>query len=325
MISKSKKNSLYKITAVLVTLLSGAYFVVALQKHASEIPAFTWDFTFSIVAFVSILLVLLYIGFGGLIWWFLLRDSGCNVPLKKTVAIFSLAQFGKYLPGNIGQHVGRIGLAHRIGVPVTITSRTLFVEIIWGTAIAVGLSLISLLFFADAISMDMNLEINPGLIVFGAVFLMFLPWLMIRFINKYMPKFAKQLGSGATIDSPKLHTAIIAGFLFFLCFLILGLILKLQAVYFFNVTTGGVFEITCLFSFAWLAGYLMPGAPGGLGVRESMMVLLLSPVFGSGVAVGLGITLRLTTTVGDGVALLIGMFIQKNINGRIKKSEVRLD
>lgn len=320
MISKSKKESLYKITAVLVTLLSGAYFFVALQKHASEIPDFAWNFTFGVVAFVSVLLVLLYIGLGGLIWWLLLIDSGCKIPWEKAIAIFSLAQFGKYLPGNVGQHVGRISLARSIGVPVSITGRTLFVEMVWGAGIAGGLSLVSLLFFADAKSMEISLEVSPVLIFFGVVFLLFLPWFIIHFLNRYMPRLAKRLASGTAIASPKLHTAVLAGFLFFLCFLILGLILKIQAAYFFNVYAGNLFEITCLFSFAWLAGYLMPGAPGGLGVRESMMILLLSPIFGVGVAVGLGITLRLTTTIGDGIGFLIGVFVRKKINGRETRS-----
>jgi hypothetical protein len=320
-ISKAKKESLYKITAILVTLLSAAYFIVALQKHASEIPDFAWSFTFGVVAFISVLLVLLYICLGGLIWWLLLVDGGCKVQWEKAIIIFFLAQFGKYVPGNVGQHIGRISLARSIGIPVSITGRTLFVEIVWGTAIAGGLSLAALLFFADAKSIDIDLEVSPVLILFGVVFLLFLPWFIIYFLNKCMPGLAKRLASGAAIAAPRLHAAIMAGFLFFLCFLIVGLILKFQATYFFNVSSVDLFEITCLFSFAWLVGYLMPGAPGGIGVREAMMVLLLSPVFGVGVAVGLGVTLRLTTTIGDGIAFLIGVLVWKKINGRETGSE----
>jgi hypothetical protein len=92
----------------------------------------------------------------------------------------------------------------------------------------------------------------------------------------------------------------------------MGLMLKLQAQWFFGVTEGSVFELTCLFAVAWLAGYVVPGAPGGLGVREAMMVLLLSPILGAGTAVGLGVTLRVTTTVGDAVAFLIGLWLRRS-------------
>ena len=87
----------------------------------------------------------------------------------------------------------------------------------------------------------------------------------------------------------------------------MGLTLKLQARWLFRVGDGSVMELTCLFAVAWVAGYLTPGAPGGLGVREAMMVLLLSPVVGSGAAVGLGITMRITTTLGDAVAFFVGL------------------
>jgi uncharacterized membrane protein YbhN (UPF0104 family) len=66
-----------------------------------------------------------------------------------------------------------------------------------------------------------------------------------------------------------------------------------------------------LFAIAWIAGYLVPGAPGGLGVREAMMVMVLSPVLGAGAAVGLSLTLRLTTTLGDAVAFGLGIIGRK--------------
>jgi uncharacterized membrane protein YbhN (UPF0104 family) len=92
------------------------------------------------------------------------------------------------------------------------------------------------------------------------------------------------------------------------------LILKLQAQFLFGVTNGSVLALTCLFSLAWVAGYLTPGAPGGLGIREAMMVLLLPPVVGTGAAVGLGITLRIATTVGDATAFLIGLAMRRRFN-----------
>jgi hypothetical protein len=155
--------------------------------------------------------------------------------------------------------------------------------------------------------------LNLGL---GVALLLFMPWLGIGFLNKYLPKLAKRLSGGGVIATPKLLTAVIVAVLFLLCFVIMGLILKLQAQWFFGVTKGNVIELTCLFSVAWLAGYLLPGAPAGLGVREAMMVLLLSPVLGAGTAVGLSITLRVTTTVGDAVAFMLGLTMRK-LNSRL--------
>ena len=49
----------------------------------------------------------------------------------------------------------------------------------------------------------------------------------------------------------------------------------------------------------------MPGAPGGLGVREAVLLAAFGPIYGSGVAVGLTLCLRLVTTLGD-AALFVG-------------------
>ena len=43
------------------------------------------------------------------------------------------------------------------------------------------------------------------------------------------------------------------------------------------------------------------------GVREAMMVVLLSPLTGGAVATGLAVSMRLTTLLGDGLTVLVGV------------------
>jgi glycosyltransferase 2 family protein len=84
-------------------------------------------------------------------------------------------------------------------------------------------------------------------------------------------------------------------------------VLKLQAEVFFARPDVDWFSITLLFSSAWVVGYVVPGAPGGLGVREAMMVVLLAPLTGEAVATGLAVSMRLTTLLGDGLTVLVGV------------------
>jgi hypothetical protein len=53
-----------------------------------------------------------------------------------------------------------------------------------------------------------------------------------------------------------------------------------------------------------------PGVAGGLGVREAMVVALLTPVVGAGAAIGLSITMRLATVAGDGLAFGLGRLLK---------------
>lgn len=302
--------------SVTIALLAIGFFIDYTIRNFNKIPPIHWSPESTAIGSFSVALIVFSIGIVGTIWHLLLRDNNILTSWKQAQIIFSISQFGKYLPGNIGQHVGRVVMARDIGIPLPIILNTMVVEMLWGTGIGTGLSILALLLFVDGQELGLNVNVGPLQLGLGVALLFFMPWLGIGFLNKYLPKLAKRLSGGGVIATPKLLTAVFVAVLFLLCFVIMGLILKLQAQWFFGVTKGNVFELTCLFSVAWLAGYLLPGAPAGLGVREAMMVLLLSPVLGAGTAVGLGITLRVTTTVGDAVTFMLGVSMRK-LNARL--------
>jgi hypothetical protein len=294
-----------------IVLLAIVFFVHYALHNFDKIPYFKWGPWAIVIALISVALATSSIGIVGAIWYMLLRENAVSTSWKNVQIIFFIAQFGKYLPGNVGHHIGRVVMARAIGIPVPITLNTMLVEVLWGTSIAAGLSMISLLLFVDGQLLGLQFKIGPLQLFFGVVLLFILPWMGIRFLNRYLPGLANRLSGGSAIAAPKMSTALTVSVLFLLCFVLMGLILKLQAQWLFGVSEGSVFELTCLFAIIWLAGYLVPGAPAGLGVREAMMVLLLTPMFGAGVAVGLGVTLRVTTTVGDAVAFALGILARK--------------
>ena len=59
------------------------------------------------------------------------------------------------------------------------------------------------------------------------------------------------------------------------------------------------YELMIGFITAWLLGYIMPGASGGLGVREMVLTLLLGSVIGQGTILMLAVVHRLITIIGD--------------------------
>lgn len=56
---------------------------------------------------------------------------------------------------------------------------------------------------------------------------------------------------------------------------------------------------------AWVAGFIIPGASAGIGVREAAVILLLSPAVGAANAAAIATTYRIVTAGGD--ALLAGL------------------
>lgn len=58
--------------------------------------------------------------------------------------------------------------------------------------------------------------------------------------------------------------------------------------------------IVVLFSVAWVIGFITPGAPGGIGVREALLLFLLTPVIGEEVSLRTAFWFRGVTILGDG-------------------------
>lgn len=63
---------------------------------------------------------------------------------------------------------------------------------------------------------------------------------------------------------------------------------------------------------AWLLGFLVPGAPGGLGIREFVLVLGLTPVTGEAQAALDALMFRLVTITGDTIMTVIGTVWLRN-------------
>jgi uncharacterized membrane protein YbhN (UPF0104 family) len=58
-----------------------------------------------------------------------------------------------------------------------------------------------------------------------------------------------------------------------------------------------------------LLGYVTPGAPAGLGLREGVLALGLTPVLGESEALALALVYRLVTVIADGVLAAFGFLV----------------
>jgi uncharacterized membrane protein YbhN (UPF0104 family) len=65
------------------------------------------------------------------------------------------------------------------------------------------------------------------------------------------------------------------------------------------------------YSFAWLLGLLIPGAPGGLGVFEATALWLLSHQFSPPILLGAIAFYRLVSIVAETVGALLAKLDQK--------------
>ena len=297
-----------------VVALASAYFLRELVRRFADIPPIDWGPATVAVFILAAAGIAMTSALIGLMWMLLLRDQSIRLSVGKAMQIVAISQIGKYLPGNVGHFAGRAVMGRTAGVPMGVTAGTLLIEMAWTLAIGAGFSALALLFYLDS---SARLSLPPvGIPELGAVAALLLagPWLGIHAVNRLAPGLSARVGGGKPLAPPRLGTALAVSVLLTVCFFILGVVLQLQAIWFFQVEQAPLLPLTFLFAAAWLVGYVVPGAPGGLGVREAMMLVLLTPVVGAGAAVGLGISMRLVTLAGDGLAFLAGIVSKRYLN-----------
>jgi uncharacterized membrane protein YbhN (UPF0104 family) len=79
-----------------------------------------------------------------------------------------------------------------------------------------------------------------------------------------------------------------------------------------SVATPPLALSVAVFSAAWIAGLATPGAPGGLGVRESVITVGLAPFMGGAAALSAALLHRGASVIGDVICLGIGLMLPTN-------------
>lgn len=287
-----KSSTLWRWASVVFALVASFYFIGYATEHIRGLPPISWGMVTWSALVVSVFLWSGIIILGAVIWKILLVDLNCKLNWHDCVTIYGLAQFGKYLPGNVGHHVGRLVLAKQAGVPAATALQTMLIEMLWSIGVASGIAL-----FGVALGGDIGA--SPAVLTLFFVVALMTPWAAWGVARTFFPKLLARITSDAPIALPRLGTLTLVSVLYLTAFMIAGLIIDMHARLLFGAQTSHMVMLTVVFAWSWIAGYVTPGAPAGLGVREAVLVSSLTPMYGASVAVGLTLSLRVVTTLGD--------------------------
>lgn len=249
--------------------------------------------------------------FGVLAWHRLLAAVGGSPGFRSSYVIVALSQIGKYLPGNVGHHLGRIGLSKARGLPVPRVIFSMALET-GSLVLASGSLAVTWLLLAAHGGAAGIREVPPiwalAVIALAGVSLpVGIGWLVVR----WRARIESALSIAIESRPPRAASLLLAFVMHILSFLALGLVISLI---FSAVLRQGPWRYwyhAGLFALAWVAGFITPGAPAGLGVREAILLAILGPQYGSGVALALAVTLRLITLAGDGTFFLTGVLARR--------------
>jgi uncharacterized membrane protein YbhN (UPF0104 family) len=257
------------------------------------------DISLSHIAY-SWLLTTAAILLGALAWWLTLRGIGQHVDMVRSLRIHLLSNIAKYIPGYAWQLVGKAYLSKRIGISTNAVGVGMFMElaqlVLIGIIIAVSQvpqEIIAKLKESRIINNNSILWTILIIVVFLSLSIAIFAVLKSR--NKYFSSitFLPFYLAGASIS-------IFAGWLLFgFAFWMIGT--SLQPLPLNDVP---IFLFTLTASF--LIGLAVIFVPGSLGVRESIMVLILSPVYVSGsLAVVIAVLSRLVIIISEFFSALL--------------------
>ena len=223
--------------------------------------------------------------FLALAWHALLQKFDLNIDWRWAAYIYGKTQIIKYVPGNFFHLASRQAEGQQAGLPAIPLAKTTMWEIICLASMALPFAPILLTQFGFKIILSGSI----ALILLGVIGF---SWLKVH---------------------PLLLKASIYYFVFLLCS---GLIFYTLTLFFTDIPIQDwklllIFPAT--FIIAWLVGFVTPGAPAGVGVRELTLIFLTKIYLPEAEVLTLTILSRIVTGFGD-VVFFFGTRLFKTTN-----------
>ncbi|MGD8893042.1 MAG: hypothetical protein PVF94_08435 [Desulfobacterales bacterium] len=303
----------YRWIGLCVGILSLVYFLNTALKQISSFPQINWNLIALINFLGAIILSAIVILIGAYSWFLLLRYSGEPANTIDVLVIFSLAQFARYIPGNITHHVGRIALSKLRGFEIPRVLFTMALEIGWLIVAASILALFWLMFMSNSLFRYASVLPSVFQLFIVISIAIAIPLFAKRILINWRPGHLKKLFGHANVNTPPSSILICCLFLYISSFVLMGIAADILARGLFCVTDHHVSLLTGTFAIAWVAGFLAPGAPAGLGVREVILLKILDHFYGTGVAAGITISLRVITLIADCLIFSMALMVKQKL------------
>jgi len=254
--------------------IAGIVFVVfQLKEHADQIDLR------GLSLFVWMIMILLTVVYGAAniclarAWWLCLKSLNVFAPWIWAFKAYGVSQLAKYLPGNIFHLAGRQALGQAAGFSGRLVAKSMIYEL---TLLAIA----GVLFTALAI---------PSLISNSSTFLVLVTYLFIFLVAIYGAwKFLGPSAAKAMVWQSLFLG--ISGTVFIVTLsLISPDVIDIEMI----PTLCGVYVVS------WLIGFLTPGAPAGLGVRELVLTILLGKWIPEADLLLAVVIARMVTMLGD--------------------------
>ena len=296
----SNKRNIIKVVGKGLSILSIAFIGYSVWKMGLDFTFVTDKPLFVFIMIVGVIIKVLSLWTSGSAWVTWLKFfSNTKFEFKEARNVFVRANIGKYLPGNVMHFVQRNLFAAELGISqgqlalatvFEVMSYVLVALFISVTTARKGMQAVLLKFLGNRVS---RVIVILALVIVVATIIVFLLKDRFRTVLKgySLARLVKTVGIVASLQ--------------FVTLMMLGLVMAILICYAvgFDAKTVGV--VISTYVVAWVLGFVVPGASGGMGIREMTLLLLLGPIMGNELVLPLSLVHRLITIIGDFIGYLI--------------------
>lgn len=255
-------------------------------------------------------------------WRGLLADMGTLRTWRELGIIMGITQMAKYVPGNIGQHIGRAGMAIGKGIGVGPLTASVTVEALLAVlaAVAVGLGCIGMSHAGlRVLSRENAVLVMVAAAAVGALVI------GLALARRVLPRLLRRLSVVSPVGAerpllPGFRSMALAFAVYCANYLAIGIGIFAMARLLLPQSPQDPLLLAGSFALAWIVGFFTPGAPAGLGVREGVMLAMLHMNYLSADALVVIIALRLATTLGDAICFLASLALAARDRANLRRA-----
>ena len=296
----SVRRNVIRIMGFIFVAASVWYVGFNLYRHRGQMPVID----VRLVAGMTILSVVYFAGnVARAVNWKIILEilTGMTFRLRSFLGIYLRTEIMKYVPSNIMHFAGRHILCRENGVSHRAALVSNVADIFFILAASAIVAIPSLIFTSEfpvySVVSRVREHFLPVVITAGCFIpvLIIVIWSKRRLLQRFLhPGIVSRAAAVLSLD---MAIVILNGLIFF------------SAIALFSPHAGTPWWMVCsLYALCWMAGFVVPGSPGGLGVREALIVLVFGGVYPD--AAALAILMRIVSVAGDALALFAGYVVR---------------
>ena len=227
---------------------------------------------------------------------------------KEFMRVFTKSNIMKYIPGNVFQYVGRNEIASVLSLPHIQVAAATVIEMV---LMASGAGILSVLLLGSYTFHYFYNRLGSYLYLVAVACILAAALLWFLFRGKLKSLITDKLSG---VRKKSFISGLAFCFFFYIIAFLYGGVLFIAVLKVCGAVALDLHSLKLLlgtYSLSWMAGYITPGAPGGMGIREVIMTAVLggNQFIADDVIIQASILFRLVTVLGDLIAFLIAQLI----------------